>query len=206
MRTAMPCSAGRHESAIPCSPPIDPTGFIYRSYRAAPTETHRDEASLKTSHQGVAYVSSSVGGSVSTLSFEDTTTKNRLSSHRRCGGGIRDRVRGFSRTSRRNLLRRLASINRSAFRAFKGRIIFVTLTYPHEYPEDPELCKNHLKALRKRLQRKFGDFAGFWRLGIQKRGACHFHLLLFVGPSIGLIGKLRRFISSAWYEVTGKIS
>jgi len=121
---------------------------------------------------------------------------------------MRDRVRGFSRTSRRNLLRRLASINRKAFRAFKGRMIFVTLTYPHEYPEDPEVCKNHLKALRRRLQRKFGDFAAFWRLGIQQRAAFHFHLLLFlfVGPSIGPIGELRRFISSSWYEVTGKVS
>ena len=31
-------------------------------------------------------------------------------------------------------------------------------------------------------------------------------MLLFVGPSIGLIGELRRFISSSWYEVTGKVS
>jgi hypothetical protein len=143
---------------------------------------------------------------VSTLSFEDTKATNQLSPHRRRGGGIRDRVRGFSRTSRRNLLRRLASINRRAFRTFKGRMIFVTLTYPHEYPEDPEVCKNHLKALRKRLQRKFGDCAGFWRLGIQRRGAWHFHLLLFVGPSFGTVGELRRFISSSWYEVTGKVS
>jgi hypothetical protein len=119
---------------------------------------------------------------------------------------MRDRVRGFSRESRRNLLRRLASINRRAFRAFKGRMIFVTLTYPHEYPEDPEVCKNHLKDLRKRLQRKCEDFAGFWRMGIQKRGAWHFHLLLFMGPSVGPIGELRRFISSSWYEVTGKVS
>jgi len=80
------------------------------------------------------------------------------------------------------------------------------LTYPHEHPEDPELCKNHLKALRKRLQRKYGDFAAFWRLGIQKRGAWHFHLLLFVGQSVGSIGELRRFISSSWHEVTGKVS
>jgi len=85
-------------------------------------------------------------------------------------------------------------------------MIFVTLTYPHEYPEDPEVCKNHLKALRRRLQREFGEFAGFWRMGIQKRGAWHFHLLLFVGLSIGLIDELRRFISASWYEVTGKVS
>jgi hypothetical protein len=105
-----------------------------------------------------------------------------------------------------NLLRRLASINRDTFRAFKGRMIFVTLTYPHEYPEDPEVCKNHLKSLRKRLQREYGSFAAFWRMGIQQRGAWHYHLLLFVGPSIGPVRELRRFISSSWYEVTGKVS
>jgi hypothetical protein len=202
----MPCSVGRPESAITCSPSTDPAGFIYPSYQAAPTETSRDKPSLKGSHQGVAYLSSAVGGSVSTLSFEDTTSNTYWSPPRRHGGGIRDRVRGFSRASRRNLLRRLASINRSAFRAFKGRLISITLTYPHEYPEDPEVCKNHLKALRRRLQRKFGDFAAFWRLGIQRRGAWHFHLLLFVGPSFGPLDKLRRFISSSWYEVTGKVS
>jgi len=181
----------------------DPPGFIYPTYRAAQTETHVDKPPLKGSHQPSVYVSSAVGGSVSTLSFEDTKTSDRL---RRCGGGIRDRVRGFSWASRRNLLRRLASINRSAFKSLKGRMILVTLTYPHEYPEDPELCKRHLKALRKRLQREFGTFAAFWRLGIQKRGAWHFHLLLFVGPSFGSVGELRRFISSSWYEVTGKVS
>jgi hypothetical protein len=85
-------------------------------------------------------------------------------------------------------------------------MIFVTLTYPHEYPEDPELCKRHLKALRKRLQREYKSFAAFWRLGIQKRGAWHFHLLLFVEPSIRPIDELRCFISSSWYEVTGKVS
>jgi hypothetical protein len=184
----------------------DPPGFIYPTYRAAQTETQRDMPSLKSSHQPSAYVSSAVGGSVSTLSFEDTTTKNQLSSHRCCGGGIRERVRGFSRESRTNLLRRLASINRAAFQAFKGRLISITLTYPHEYPEDPELCKRHLKAFRKRFQREYGSFAAFWRLGIQQRGAWHFHLLLFVESSVGSIGELRRFISSSWYEVTGKIS
>jgi hypothetical protein len=187
-------------------PSGNPLGFIYPSYRAAQTETQRDKPSSQSSHQDVAYLSSAVGGSVSTLSFEDTKTSNRLSSHRRLGGGSRDRVRGFSRVSRTNLLRRLASINRGAFKAFKGRMIFVTLTYPGEYPQDPVVCKRHLKALRKRLQREYETFAAFWRMGIQQRGAWHFHLLLFVGSSLGSIGELRRFISSSWYEVTGKVS
>jgi hypothetical protein len=206
MRTAMPSPVGKPESAIPCSPPTDPAGFIYPSYRAAQTETHVEKPSPKSSHQQSAYVSSAVGGSVSTLSFEDTTTKNWLRSHRRRGRGVRERVRGFSRASRRNLLRRLASINRSAFKAFKGRMIFVTLTYPGEYPQDPVVCKRHLKALRKRLQREYKSFAAFWRMGIQMRGSWHFHLVLFVGASVGSLGELRHFISSSWYEVTGKIS
>jgi hypothetical protein len=99
-----------------------PQGFIYPTYRAAPTETQREMPSLKSPHKGVAYISSSVGGSVSALSFEDTTSKNRLSPRRRRGGGIRGKVRGFSRVSRRNLLRRLAAINRTDFRAFEGKV------------------------------------------------------------------------------------
>ena len=82
----------------------------------------------------------------------------------------------------------------------------MTLSYSHEYPQDPEACKGHLKALRKRLQREYGPFVAFWRLGIQGRGAWHFHLLLFVRPSFGTMGELRRFVSTAWYEVTGKVS
>jgi len=203
MRTAMSCPVGRQESAIPCSPPTDPTGFIYPTYQAPGTEASGDKPSSHSLHRGVAYLSSAVGGSVSTLSFENTTPRNYGSPSTRRGGGIRDRVRGFSRGSRKNLLRRLASINRDAFR---GRIIFVTLTYPREYPEDAKLCKGHLKALRKRIQRKFEPFAAFWRLGIQQRAAWHFHLLLFVGPSFGPLRELRRFISSSWYEVTGKVS
>jgi hypothetical protein len=49
MRTAMPSPVGRQESAVPCSPLTDPTGFIYPTYRAAQTETHRDKPPLKGS-------------------------------------------------------------------------------------------------------------------------------------------------------------
>ena len=174
MRIVTPYPLVRSEPDIFCAPSTDPAGFMYSSYRAAPTETQIDKSSLNSSHQGVAYVSSSVGRSVSTLSFENTTPGNQLNPPTRRDGGIRDRVRGFSRASRRNLLRRLASINRSAFRAFRGRLIFVTLTYPDEYPEDAEVCKNHVKSLRKRLQREFKPFAAFWRMGTQRRGAWHF--------------------------------
>ena len=107
--------------------------------------------------------------------------------------------------SRRNLLRKLASINRSAFRAFKGRLLFLTLTYPANYPDDPNLCKQHLEALGKRLERKYGALAIFWRMGIQRRGALHFHLLLFVTPSLGSLKQVSSFIVYSWYEVCGEL-
>ena len=120
----------------------------------------------ETSQHDVAQVSSAVGGSLSTLSFEETNrTSWRFPSTRR-GGGTKGPVRGFSKSSRRNFLRRQASIDRHAFRASRGRMVFVMLTYPHPYPEDPVACKAHLKALAQGLEREYGSFAAFWRLGI----------------------------------------
>ena len=81
----------------------------------------------------------------------------------------------------------------------------LTLTYPTEYPEDPEACKRNLKALYKRLRRRFGDFAAFWRMGIQKRGAWHFHLLLFMPSAPELSKNLRRCVSLFWYNICGKV-
>jgi hypothetical protein len=209
MSTATPYPARplvRPESEIPYAQPTDSAGFIYPSYRAARTASHRDKPSLMNPRQPVAYVSSSIGGSLSTLSFEDNDMETYATPHTNHVRAIRGRIRGFSRASRRNLLRCLASINRGAFRALKGRLVSITLTYPHEYPEDPVVCKNHLKALRKRLQRTCGDFAGFWRLGIQRRGAFHFHVLLFVPPSFISVRELRSFVSWSWYEICGQIS
>jgi hypothetical protein len=155
-------------------------------------------------HREVAYISSAIGGSLSQISFEGSEVRSRVATT--YSGGIKGKIRGFTRASRRNLLRKLASINRDAFRAFKGRLLFTTLTYPTDYPGDPEVCKRHLEAFAKRLEREYGALATFWRMGIQRRGAWHFHLLLFVPPSFGSVAELQDFISSSWYEVCGKLS
>jgi hypothetical protein len=192
--------------------PEDPSSLDYSTYSAAEIATYDAKPLITESNQDYAYVHSTAGGSVSQISFEAPGTRNRIGTT--SGGGIRGKIRGFSRVSRRNLLRLLASINRTAFRAFKGRVFSATLTYPTDYPEDPELCKKHLEALLKRLKREYGDFASIWRMGIQKRGAWHFHLLLFVPPSTGCTGstfigslkEIRRFIAHSWYEACGEIS
>jgi hypothetical protein len=126
-------------------PSEEPPGFSYGaysavSYHSCPTvsgETQSSTPSLQQTDQRDASVSYAVGGSVSSVSFDDTKIGNlRVGTPppRRRGGGLRGKVRGFSRVSRRNLLRRLASINRTAFRAFEGKVHFLTLTYPKQYP------------------------------------------------------------------------
>ena len=70
----------------------------------------------------------------------------------------------------------------------------------------PGTCKAHLKAFLKRLERMYGEFAAYWRMGIQERGAWHFHLILYVWPPFAAVGELRRFMSSAWYGACGEIS
>jgi hypothetical protein len=191
-----------HSTACTQSSSRDHSGFIDSTYTAAEVDTLKDQLIVKGSNQ-VAYVSSTIGGSLSQISFESSKPSSRTDST--YGGGIRGKIRGFSRVSRRNLLRKLSSINRTAFRASKGRLIFATLTYPTDYPEDPKVCKKHLDAFRKRLQREYGDLAAFWRMGIQKRGAYHFHLLLFVPPSFGPLKEVRQFIASCWYMVCGEV-
>jgi hypothetical protein len=81
----------------------------------------------------------------------------------------------------------------------------MTLTYPHQYPKDPEACKGHLKALRKRLERRYGPFTAFWRMGIQKRGAFHFHLLLFLPPPFGSLQELRHFTRLPGTRFAGRL-
>src|SRR5918994_4940071 len=171
---------------------------MYPTYPAAGS----DPPKMKPSNQQYAYVSSAVGGSLSQVFLGDNPTSRVVTTHSR---GIRVKIRGFSRASRTTFLKKLASIYRPVFRAYKGRLISVDLTYPGEYPEDPQICKGHLEALHKRLKRRYEKFPAFWRMGIQRRGAWHFHLLLFVPPSFGSVVALRDFIASSWYQLCGKL-
>jgi hypothetical protein len=78
--------------------------------------------------------------------------------------------------------------------------LFVTLTYPDEFPTDGRVVKRHLKAFRKRFERRWGKQAAVWKLEFQHRGAAHFHLLLSV-PSGVDVGEVRSWLSASWFEV-----
>ena len=94
------------------------------------------------------------------------------------GGAIRGVIKDFTPASRRRLMRLVNSVNRDE----AGLPFFVTLTYHNVWPESREGRKKHLDALQKRMERAYGAFAAVWRLEFQRRGAPHYHLLVFLDP------------------------
>src|SRR3954449_10888768 len=84
-----------------------------RSTEPYKRETHEGKLTIKTSNPEYAYVSSAVGGSVSQVSVGDNAARSQVAATH--GESTKGSVRGFSSKSRRTLLRRMASINRTAF-------------------------------------------------------------------------------------------
>lgn len=106
-------------------------------------------------------------------------------------GGPRGVVTGFSAGSRLRLLKTLACLRKDTLP------VFVTLTYPAAWPSDPKQWKAHFHAFRNRMARRFPGFGAVWRLEFQKRGAPHWHLLVYGCP----LAELRRVVGPMWYEV-----
>jgi hypothetical protein len=104
----------------------------------------------------------------------------------------RGKVAGFSGKSRNRLMRTLAEVRRDCLP------VFVTLTFPNDYPTI-ERAKRDLDTFIKRLARNFPDVAGVWKLEPQKRGAPHFHLLIWGADHSELLA----FVPVAWCEVVG---
>ncbi|MDP9478725.1 MAG: hypothetical protein M3R38_24085 [Actinomycetota bacterium] len=153
------------------------------------------------------HVTTARGGTLSTVSIgKDRTRGGGIVPRAPRAEGTKKEITGFSDKSRRTLLRKIAEIDLDFLRELCLRVFFVTLTYPEAWPEAPEECKAHLRALLRRMERRFGpSCAGFWRLGIQARGAWHFHLLVFLPHSRGLLPDLRSFLASNWHEVRGEV-
>ncbi len=111
------------------------------------------------------------------------------------GGGLRGEITEFSKASRRRLMKLLNSIDRDR----ASLPYFVTLTYHNAWPKDRHGRKRHLDAFRKRLERVYGQFPAVWRLEFQKRGAPHYHLLMWLSEPD--LWRLRNRISWLWHEV-----
>jgi len=81
-----------------------------------------------------------------------------------------------------------------------GLPLFYTTTYPNEWSDDPRQWKRDLKALFKRIDYKFENTSGTWRLEPQKRGAPHFSGFLW-GCDWLRTKAGKKWFSEQWYEV-----
>jgi hypothetical protein len=175
------------------------TRSLPNSTQSGNTRPCPDVPGLSTAHisprgSDRPHITRAVGGSYAEISFGRRPG-------RPGGGGPRGEITEFSKASRRRLLRLLNSINRDE----ADLPYFVTLTYHHAWPEDRRGRNAHLEAFRKRLERVYGQFSAVWRLEFQKRGAPHYHLLMWlpVPPAKHRLAVLRQRIAAAWTEIAG---
>jgi hypothetical protein len=105
---------------------------------------------------------------------------------KRRGGGMRQKVAGFSEGSKRRML--------FTFRNVVGLRVLLTLTYPGEFSTDGREVKRHWDNMRRWLARR--GISGAWFMEFQERGAPHFHVFL-----TGEVPKEE--VAAAWYQIVG---
>jgi hypothetical protein len=118
-------------------------------------------------------------------------------------GGDRQPIKEFSRSSRRNMIRRMASLRKIHYGAF------ITLTYPGHFDRRPDEVKRDLKAFRQRCERRFkGGLGAVWRMELKRRKSGlsegqivpHFHLMFF-NYNYEPISVIRAWCAAAWNEI-----
>ena len=110
----------------------------------------------------------------------------------------RGNVKGISSKSRYRLIKYLAKVSRP------DEPVFITLTY-REFLENFGVWKEALHAFHQALKYYFPLLCGFWRLEFQKRGAPHFHLLLWLGAEAD-VETLHETVTQLWCRVIGQTS
>lgn len=133
-----------------------------------------------------AHICTWLGGGLVQASATKTITAQK-------GGGKRGKITLFSRASRRRLMQTIAKTKKSALP------VFITLTYPGEWSKDAKRWKRDLRVFWMRLERRFPHISAVWKLEFQKRGAPHYHLLVWGAEYAPLLLQVGRL----WYEVVG---
>src|ERR1017187_6571635 len=94
----------------------------------------------------------------------------------------RGKIKGFSRGSRGRLLKTVGRLRQNVMP------VFVTLTYPDDFPVTPERWQRDLAALWRRIRRQWPTAAAIWKKEFKRRKsgvnegkvAPHYHMLLWL--------------------------
>jgi hypothetical protein len=106
----------------------------------------------------------------------------------------RKAISDFTSKSKLALKRTFARLDK----AVTGKAQMVTLTYSENMQDAPR-AKRHLHALAQRLHRAYPGAGYIWKMECQKRGAIHFHLLVF-----GVKFLPWEWIAQVWMEIVAQ--
>jgi hypothetical protein len=117
-------------------------------------------------------------------------------------GARRDVVKTLSVSSGLRLQQTVCSVNPE-----HGLPYWICLTYPKDYPGSWQVWKVHLNNFQRQVLNVWGKhFIGaVWRLEAQRRGAPHYHLMLWLKLSddhqtqVGF----REWIADTWFKIVG---
>lgn len=123
-------------------------------------------------------------------------------------GGQRGKIKGFSRASRKRMIEFMACVRGH------GSFLFLTLTYPDDFPKDSDTWHRHFEAFRHRFERHYANYRLIWRLETMDRKsgansgvvAPHWHGMIFV-PTVedealnDLASSVQGEIRQIWYEI-----
>lgn len=116
----------------------------------------------------------------------------------RLGGGKRGAVTTFSAQSRKRFMKKIYILESSS------RCLWVTLTQPHAF-EGSVGARRLAKLWTARVRRAYPAASGLWRIQPQKRGAPHFHVMVYGIPADGLeIKTVRARLAAMWTAVVVK--
>ena len=105
----------------------------------------------------------------------------------------RGTIKRYTARSRARLMYLLAKLRRDC-----PLPLFITLTYPNEWPGDWETWKAHLHVFCVWLSDRWPTMAAIWKLEPQERGAPHYHLLVFGVPFIPFVD-----VAKEWAGIVG---
>jgi len=113
-----------------------------------------------------------------------------------------EQINNFTNRSRQRFLGKVRRLQKSEL----PLPVFVTLTYHHNYTNFKG-AKSHLNVFLQRYRRLGKEFAYFWKMEMQKRGAIHFHLAMFLPKKIRdlNIHQIRKRIQQDWGECTKSV-
>ena len=114
-------------------------------------------------------------------------------SHPLFGKPRRASISGFSRSSQQRL-----RVLTNTLPDTLPLPLFVTLTYPKQWPGDAKRWKRDLDVMMKLLSRQMDSPVIIWKLEPQERGAPHFHLAIYTEQFMG-----PRWLARKWYRIVG---